>query len=307
MVWWQDQLRGTLFRSDPRSRIDISASTWTQIAHELSTNTTVKTLSCRYSQSIPISGIVALAHALEINTCVQHVDLQFCKLSDADVIAFANMLKINTSIISISFHDNLLTDECMAALADALRVNSTLKILNIGENGIGATGAKHLSDVLVHQCTLQSLILAHNPLGATGFIHVATMLCHNSAIEIITLCNTLNYQYEFQEHGRLPHSDAVQKRAICTLQNALKLNNRLHTVEITSNRFGDDGARMIAQALRHNTTLNELIMTWNVINSKFVDRMMYMLRKNYSITYLRPTLLDEIVRYRSFVCADVYV
>lgn len=78
-------------------------------------------------------GAEALANAMNQMTCLTHLDLDDCKISNAGAKALAKSLLSNNSVRAIHLQGNTITDEALILFSYVLRANPILNILNVAQ------------------------------------------------------------------------------------------------------------------------------------------------------------------------------
>ncbi|XP_056097032.1 NLR family CARD domain-containing protein 3-like isoform X6 [Rhinichthys klamathensis goyatoka] len=148
-----------------------------------------------------------------------------------------------------------ITDEGCAALASALRLNSHLRELDLTGNIIGDKGLKLLSDGLKDpHCKLEKLELRWCEITDEGCAALVSALRSNSHLRELNLSANI-----IGDKGVKLLSDGL-KDPHCKLE---KLT--LRCCEIT-----DEGCAALTSALRSNSHLRELDLTWNKIGDASV-------------------------------------
>jgi len=110
---------------------------------------------------------------------------------------------------------------------------------------VGIRDAIALKETLRRNTTVEKLVLTCNSLNNVQFRHVAEGLYRNSTLRILDLA-------ENQLHGL---------EAATTLRALIQRNRSITSLDVSCNHFGGtQGFRLIAQALRRNTALEDLSM-----------------------------------------------
>lgn len=149
-----------------------------------------------------------------------------------------------------------------------LKENRTLKTLDLSNKNIGYTGTKAIANALRENKTLTTLNLSNNNLGVEGVKAITRALIGNKTLTTLNLSSNYisfnNYETEnrilTEEGERVPDLDYSGIKSIVRL---LKRNNTLILLDLSQNYMDDNGARILAAALRVNTTLDSLSLNGN--------------------------------------------
>jgi len=184
-------------------------------------------------------------------------------------------LKYNTSLIELNLGCKNIGDEEAGMISDALKCNTTLTTLNLESNYIGDEGAKMISDALKCNTTLTRLNLGDNDIGAEGAKMISDALkCNTTLTELYlwdnsigacgahAICEPLIYNTMNELHL---NGNNIGDEGAKMISDALKRNTALTLLDLSDNNIGDEGARMISDALKCNTTLTELNLQCNNI------------------------------------------
>ena len=158
------------------------------LAQALCVNTSVKTLKLR-DNPLGVDGAIALAEMLEgngaessgnVNTTLEHVDLNHCRIGPLGAHYLAQALCLNTSVKILKLRDNPIYNEGAKALAEML-----------GGNGAESSGTVNttLEHVDLSLCNIE-------PVGAQHLVHA---LCVNTSVKTLTF---LEQEYILQLNWR---------------------------------------------------------------------------------------------------------
>ncbi|XP_077101927.1 NACHT, LRR and PYD domains-containing protein 12-like isoform X3 [Siphateles boraxobius] len=206
------------------------------------------TLRC---SGITAEGCAGLASSLRSNSHLKELDLTGNKLQDSGVILLSDGLKDHhCKLKKLRLWDCEITAGCCDALASALRSNSHLRELDLSWNKIENGGLRLLSDGLKDPlCKLEKLTLINCEIKTEGCAALTSALRSNSHLRELDLSEN-----KIGAKGLKLLSDGL-KDPHCKLE---KLT--LRYCEIT-----DEGCAALASALRSNSHLRELDLSWNKI------------------------------------------
>jgi Ran GTPase-activating protein (RanGAP) involved in mRNA processing and transport len=75
---------------------------------------------------------------------------------------------------------------------------------------------------------------------------------------------------------------------------AIKVNSTLQEINLNMNSIGDEGAKAVAEAMKFNSTLHEIIFYWNYIGDDLQSQIAETLKDNH---------FRKKMNYRKFICA----
>lgn len=195
--------------------VDIREDTAQRLAEAVQANTTMHNLRLDFVKMVS-QGYLLLAGALKINSTLQVLSLQGCEAQACKVIGGVSLENrtLQTVEIRISQIAYGRCDEGTCILyGDALRVNSTFGSLSLACMCITSAGCRLLSDGMKDNRTLQSLDLTGNKVVAQG---------------CMALCD------------------------------ALQISHTLQKLDLGYNKIGAHGCRMLGEILAGGCSLRSL-------------------------------------------------
>ncbi|XP_072891876.1 NACHT, LRR and PYD domains-containing protein 3-like [Hemitrygon akajei] len=183
------------------------------------------------------SGVKLVSAALRKPECkIQKLGLGKVGLTDTGAEDLASALSTNPSLTELNLNDNKLGDSGVNLLSAALR-NPECKIqkLWLGKVGLTDTGAEDLASALSTNPSLMELNLSYNELGDSGVKLVSAAL-RNQECKIQKL---------WLGKVGLTNSGAED------LASALSTNPSLTELNLSYNKLGDSGVKLVSAALRN--------------------------------------------------------
>ena len=176
------------------------------------------------------------------------------------------LLYKNRQVKTLILSNGALGDDGCACIANSLQFNTRLHSLVLGPNDIGAGGAERIATVLKnHNFSLRCLEIDGNPkIGrdAEG---------ENEGEEGATALAEAIGDFFFRNYGRLEcfalSSCGISDAAAELFGNALFMNRKLLTLDLSRNKISNRGALFIADGLLHNGILWKLDLRENGIGS----------------------------------------
>ncbi|KAB0347595.1 hypothetical protein FD754_012452 [Muntiacus muntjak] len=197
---------------------------------------------------------------------------------------------LDHSSVCSGLAENQISNKGAKALARSLLVNRSLTTLDLRSNSIGPQGAKALADALKINRTLASLSLQSNRIRDDGARSMAEALAANRILCVL-------HGLPCPPPGDLPDpgiASALQKNSIGPvgtqqMADALKQNKSLKELMFSSNSIGDGGAKALAEALMVNQGLKSLDLRENSISPEGAQDLARALRTNSTLKSLDLT------------------
>jgi serine/threonine protein kinase/Leucine-rich repeat (LRR) protein len=261
-----------------------------RIAQQLANNVSLRNLSLR-GRGVTNRVCVALGEALKSNTALGYLQLGDSKMGPQGLGAIAVALERNATLTCLDIsktthHENVF--EGTVPLADAMRANVALLRLKITSMGIEDRSASAIGAAVGQGSdTLTLLNLSSNPFGDVGLEALAAGVARSRSLSALLLRNIAPLRsgaggvgglHALVESlasrtsaglplGRLVLSDNSLSLAHCrALADAISPHPpcaSLRTLELDNCSIDDSGARLLARALRGNTSLHELSLRAN--------------------------------------------
>jgi Ran GTPase-activating protein (RanGAP) involved in mRNA processing and transport len=180
------------------------------------------------------------------------------------IITFFMHYEIDLSIIDLGTND--LTFKSGKILAALLR-NNDIKLtkLELNQNNLGPKGARYIAYALMENHCLSELNMAYNNLGLRGVRAITGALELNQRLNHLSL-----------EGNRLGLKSAAKLAEILKFQHC-----HLTYLNISNNNFGEEGIKLIAEALKYNRSLIRLNIMWCNIHSPSVGVLADALHQNH--------------------------
>lgn len=210
------------------------------------------------------------------------------RLTNTDVQALvAAVLSTGTPVKALYLWYNSITDEGVVALSqlfqDTDSYRCALEVLDLRGNGVGVAGARVLAEALItsRNATLATLNLNGNPIGDAGGIALAEWLQTSSAVQqldlgnteletgaVVALCTVLRDNHTLRDLNiENPRLFSRMEDTVYHLARMLRVNRGLVSLNLSKNRVGDFGAKLLAEYLADNSTLRSLNLRCNNIAS----------------------------------------
>ena len=222
-------------------------------------------------------GLSHLCQALTTNTSLVELNLSYCKL--------------------------IITEENGQALSHMLKTNKTLNVFVISFNSINGRGARYLSEGISSSSAINKLDLSYNPIqrGEDGLSHLCQALTTNTSLVELTLTNCELIFTE--ENGQALSlmlktnktlkiftllSNSINGRGVCYLSKGISSSSAISKLDLKGNPIQDDkdGLSHLCQALKTNTSLVELNLSYCKLHEACGPALRHMLETNKTLTSL---------------------
>ena len=195
---------------------------------------------------------------------------------------FSEALKSNTTLSTLLLSRNEIEPSGVKALSSALKVNSTLTNLDLSENKIGSSGALDLADALQINTALTKLDLSDNEIDAKGIQSLSEALKSNASLTTLNLHRNKIGEKK-KEFCPREISPCIDIRMGKSRAEALK---RLHDFSNMDKTRSSYGLFSLSECLKINTTLTNLNLAGNGIDSVGAYYLSEGLKTNTSLTTL---------------------
>ena len=257
------------------------------------------------TNNITSRGVIELCEALKINQGVKEVNLEHNNVDETGASAVLELLQMNRTITAflltegngiskslleeINFHAALNTQPgALKTLAPLLLKNDpSAKSLDLqnSEN----VSLPLLASVIRRNSTLETLGLAGLGLGDTGADIVAGILRDQKSVVTVDLSNNM-----IGIHG-----------VKSLIENCLKTNRTITSLNMQGNKIGDDASRMLVDLLKVNDNVTSLNLTGNAVTMNAMEAVSRALELNRQPLELKKALYRAIANDPSLTEIDV--
>lgn len=226
----------------------------------LSEAVNLKTLNLQ-ANSIGPRGAESLSNSLTNHQALLYVNLNGNVIEKRGAIHVIKFVLTCPTLIELDVGNNQINHDGIIAITTALnRANFTLETLNIENptfNSVMQETAIHLAKMLAINTSLQKLSLKKYRLRCDGMFTLSQHLLENNVLRVLDIsCNEIS-------------ADGAEALAVY-LANP---NCVLESLNISSNRLVDLGAKAMAQAISQNNTLIHIDLTNNNIQNEGLSRL----------------------------------
>jgi arsenate reductase-like glutaredoxin family protein len=226
-------------------------------------------------------GRIELAKTF-LNIIGHHQTLEEVSLNDSIVSSPDNLVELlstNQTIKKIIFTPLLISDEYLIALADTLATHLSLTSVSFrGNTKIGDPGIEALSEALKKNTILEELDLSSIKINLQGATALSTMLAVNTTLTRLHLQSANTYGTAGIEDG-----------GVEALSEALKKNTTLEELDLSNVRISTQAATALSAMLAVNTTLTRLHLQSANIDDTGMEILASGLEKNKGLKYIDLT------------------
>ena len=269
-----------------------------------------------------------LALAIQVNNSLQILDISGNKIYSDGITTLINCLKANSTIRKLNVSSNDISDDKTKHLAEVVRVNTVLQELNISKNWISKRGVMNILKACTKNRTLHKLVCTHNNLSKLGFADINEYIKKENAVQIFDaswnsiviksgklVVNTTflsldinqskleldaniqedwcvdeitqQYRWEFlyccfeSDHCVSLHGVRMTDHfEIEIISDCLKTNVTLNELILSNNMITDEEVQKLSKAVKANTTLQNLDISYNKITDVGILAIQECLMKN---------------------------
>ena len=280
------------------SNNQIKAVGITKIAKALQSNATLKKL---YMSRITMTDKAAdvVATALSFNVQLQELDISKNMLQTNGIKLIAKVLQGIVTLTKLYINENCISDDAaddIAAvihsntqlqefdvskntfqvlgttrIATALQSVSTLTKLYINNNNITSESADDIAAVICCNIQLQEFNISENKLQATGVIIIAKALQSISTLKKLYISNNIYIGKNAYTEGALSELKNTTEKAAYSFAEAVSHNTKLQEIDFSENYLPTTGIVKIMQVLQSIFTVNKLYIINNNITEEAAD------------------------------------
>lgn len=236
--------------------------------------------------------------------------IDLCKqvVGPTHIADLMNSFKMNPYVKHFLLGNNIISPSGAAEIAKFLRDpsrKSHIMTWYLAGNDIDATGMADIADALEHDNDCQFLWLKRNPLKVGGAEAIAKMIRVNKSIRVLDLSNTaIMDEGCVAIFGALRHNTTLESlyidangltkvsaKAIADYFDYKHRENErsIKFLSLSINRIGDEGAVLIAEALKKSYQLQSLSIGSNRFELKGLNALLDMAKSNSEVPRMLST------------------
>ena len=228
-------------------------------------NDSLEKLEMRYCSNL---NVLNLASVLGLNIKLKELYIPECNIQSNDSVHLAEALNNPTTQLQmLELFGNPIGSEGAVAFAGMLATNQSLTKLNISGCSIQGEGAIHLAKAMEGNCTLREFNISDNPIGSEGAIAFADMLSTNKTLAKLDMSGC-----------------SIQGGAVC-LAKAMEKNSTVSDLVMNYNPLGSEDAAAFASMLKRNQCL-KILKLWLYDGSENALELIESLKHNTTLQEL---------------------
>ncbi|GET93518.1 hypothetical protein, conserved [Leishmania tarentolae] len=240
----------------------------------------------------PVS-LKRILFSIDAGVPLQDVDLSRpvdCSLDDSLCKFLCASLVRCPTLQSLNLSQNGISSASVPYIVQVMEMCPLLTSLDLSDNEVDDSGAPEIIACLEHVSHIQSVKITGNLLSNENLEHISSLVELNSGSE------ALKKLYLMTTHGEeLPkdidlngdtNSYEMTDVEVVTLAGFLRNSNNVKSLDLSNNRFCDEGCIAIAEVLRVNHSLELLNLGGNAIGSEGGKALYFALKVNPQLQHL---------------------
>ena len=187
-------------------------------------------------------------------------------------------------------------------IAEAIQINSVLQNIDISKNHISIEGLVYFMEAVKNNCTLQVVNITHNNVTRSGFTSIKQCIENlQHPIQIYASWNEINDGKLVTKISTSCAPDNIEDdvwsfnkydadHLVMCLSECLKEDDTLQKLNMSYNKITNEGAKMIGEAIKVNTTLHTLNLYQYDINDELSFNMTVLTAVYHNNTLMKLTL-----------------
>lgn len=234
----------------------------------LAHNTRLRTLVVTNVLKEP--GFPAIVAGLETNRTLMCLDYQNSDIGIDGINKLVSVMRENAALKQLRLYDNDLDATEVMGLCDALRDHPSLDTLLIFKNDVNEAAATSLAQLLRDNTRIRYLGLDSNPIRTAGALALMAAARDSTTLTALDLTSTRLFGDELEplliQEGKVRMLSEIERaevedRVMTAMCDMVRHNNSLQMLLLTGNHLQDRHGLRLGEAARCNSTLVKLRMT----------------------------------------------
>jgi len=240
----------------------------------------------------------ALVWAIVLQKCsaLGEISMTRNEAGSKTAAALAQYLRFNKTVTAIDLHENRLSDTATISLMKALCFNSTLKTLRLSGNSITSSVVTSVCDRIASNSSLNFLTMEVGSGGETGMylpplkgLEPADMVQlagrNFGPLSTMIIANLFTRFRPNVTDFQIDRNPILREGAV-VVGEMLRANDDIKSLDVRFCALGPGGASGLADALRHNTSVERVLALANDMGEEGAKAIMSMLKENTTLRYL---------------------
>ncbi|CAF0758383.1 unnamed protein product [Adineta ricciae] len=224
-------------------------------------------------------GVRTFIPSLTMNQHITKLNLASNGLGDEGAIYIAHILRDNTAIVSVDLSQNFIGIDGAREICDMFRDNITINHLKLEGNLLDDECARLFGELISGNGRLYTLNLSRNKFESISGTYFGPALAENTTMQCLDLSwNSISgkgavalikgiQKNVFLRTLNLEHNGLAGGECGRALFNALKENTTLLELDLSFNRLTTEPATFIGRGLAKNESLQKIYLTGNPLES----------------------------------------
>ena len=255
------------------------------VSKYLRRNSTLEKLDMSKTK-ISSEGAKYIAEAIQVNTTLEQLDVPYNLVVDGGAAAISDGLRGNTTLQELNISHNGITNTGIKKIAEAIQVNSTLQNIKVSRNHISIKGLQCFMEAVKNNCTLRVVNITHNNVTKSGFTSIEQctesfkhpiqvyaswneILSVNGELSVMSRLHTFQSSKD-AENDLWSFEDYDHDHIVTCLTECLKEDDTLLELKMSKNKIFNGRESDIIEAIKVNTTLQKLDVSFMNTNENFV-------------------------------------
>lgn len=254
-------------------------------------------------------SFLTLLQALNENETLVFLDFNRVRWNIHEVKELCNFVNISSSLKRLSFQQSYLSSDGVKMLANMLKKNNVVKELNFSESSIGQTGALAIASALRTNECLEELQIWEDSIGYKGAEELAKMIEVNSSLRrliVLDMQSIAAYPLVSATLGRNRNLELQVWNRESKAKNAKVVELIPSNKSLKIYRIDTSGSYRIACALGRNTTIENMDISGNHIDSKCSKEFKRVLQENRTLKHLNMSNTGMSEKAVGYIAAALF-
>ena len=211
--------------------------------------------------NITDKGAAIIAQTIRFNTAIKLLNISHNNISNNGALAISQCLKCNKSLEELDLSHSAITSKGAVMVINAITVSKALRKLNISQIKFVKDGILSISDALKSNSTLLTLVISFPWSNIPLTINVESSVC-NMANKMIGNIETSVIMAMLHKNTVVKKldisSNKITNDGIISISHCLKENTTLQEINVSMNSISNIGAVKISEAIENNFDLLKL-------------------------------------------------
>ena len=245
-----------------------------------------------------------IAIAITVNKTLKELNISKNAITDEGAKSFANAIRVNKTLQILNISKTGINKNGVMGIVNACTTNRTLYKLVCTHNNLSKSGLAAINEYIRKENAIQIFDASWSNIdfknGHGTIMTTFQLLDLQQKLLIDTDCHEEISELTWEDKKRFSHccieeylnvqSVSLQNNGmgyfgieIEIISDCLKFNSTLHTLNLSSNKITDEGAKSLAEAIQVNTTIQKLNISKNWVSKEGVMRIVEACTENRTL------------------------